>query len=122
MIKLKSLNGINLKVRDYDASFRWYHDHFGFERRYDVEGGVVVGVGDIEIILSPHLDPDAPLADPRTVRCIHTLGFSVTKEEYLKARKEFADDPDLVEFDQAEFASFITADPDDYCVEISYNK
>ena len=122
MIRLKCLNGMNLKVRDLDASFRWYHEHFGFERRYPVEGGVVVGVGDIEIVLSPHDNPDAPLAHPRKLRCIHTLGFQVSEDEFRKARQEFAGDTGIVEFDQPEFASFVTADPDDYCVEISYNK
>ena len=35
---------------------------------------------------------------------------------------EFADDTDIVEFDEPEFQSFITSDPDDYCVEIYYDK
>ena len=122
MIRLTRLNAMNLKVRDLQASLQWYCDHFGFERQYDVEGGVVVSAGNIDLVLSPHDDPAASLADPRKVRCIHTLGFEVSEGEFRKARQEFADDPDLVEFDQPEFQSFITSDPDDYCVEIYFNK
>jgi catechol-2,3-dioxygenase len=122
MIKLKRLNAVNLKVRDLHASLAWYGHHFGFEPRYQVEGGLVVSVGDIELVLSPHDNPDAPLADPRTVRCIHTLAFEISKAELPKLREEFADDGEMIEFDQPEWASIITSDPDGYCVELFYNK
>ncbi len=122
MIRANCLNAMNLKVRDLEASLRWYREHFGFERQYAVEGGIVVSSGGMDLALSPHADPAAPLADPREVRCIHTLGFQVSEVEFRKARQEFAADPELVEFDQAEFESFITCDPDGYCVEIYFDK
>ena len=122
MIKIKCLNAMNLKVRDLEPSLRWYREHFGFECRYEVEGGVVVSAGGIDPVLSPHGNPVAPLADPGTVRCIHTLGFEVSESEFRRARQEFADDPELVEFDQPEFRSFITSDPDGYCVVIYFNR
>jgi catechol 2,3-dioxygenase-like lactoylglutathione lyase family enzyme len=121
MIPLLRLNAMNLKVRDMDASLAWYRRHFGFAPRYAVEGGLVIAVHGIELILSPHDDSTAPLADPRTCRCIHTLGFEVAEDAFAAAKAAFAGE-EMVEFDQPEFASFIVSDPDGYCVEIAYNK
>ena len=122
MIALKRLSSLNLKVRDLATSLRWYRDHFGFERRYNVEGGVVISTEDIELFLSIHNTPAAPLADPLLVRCIHTLGFEVSETAFCEAKRIFSSDPDLVEIDQPDFHSIITADPDGYCVEIYFNK
>jgi catechol-2,3-dioxygenase len=122
MITLLRLNAMNLKVRDLSASLDWYRRHFGFTPRYAVEGGIVIAVNGIELILSLHDDPDAPLADPRTCRCIHTLGFDVTETEFHTAKAEFAGEDEIVEIDQPEFASIIVSDPDGYCVELAYNK
>lgn len=74
------------------------------------------------MVLSPHDNPDAPLADPKKVRCIHTLGFEIPESEFPKLKDEFSEDDDIQEFDQEEFQSIITGDPDDYCVEIYYRK
>ena len=82
----------------------------------------MVGVRNVELVLSPQDHPEAPLADPRKVRCIHTLGFEIPESEFPKLREEFREDPGLVEFDQAEFQSIITSDPDGYCVEVYYHK
>ena len=80
-------------------------------------------LGDIELVLSPHTDPHAPLADPRTVRCIHTLAFEVPESEYEKLHREFEkEDPDIVDIDHKAFRSIIVSDPDGYCVELYYNK
>jgi catechol-2,3-dioxygenase len=122
MIKLICLNAANLKVRDLNASLAWYREHFGFELQYEVEGGVLIAAGKIELVLSPHDDPDAPLADPLLVRCIHTLAFEIPEADFPKLREEFAEDTDLVEIDHPKFASLITSDPDGYCVELFYNK
>ena len=122
MIHIKQMNNVALKVRDLKQSMEWYNKHFGFEFRYEAEGCVVMGVRNVELVLSPHDNPDAPLANPKQVRCIHTLGFEIPESEFHKLRDEFSDDDDIQEFDQAEFQSIITSDPDDYCVEIYYNK
>ncbi|HOS43871.1 MAG TPA: VOC family protein [Armatimonadota bacterium] len=122
MITLTRLNAMNLKVRDLDAALAWYHTHFGFTPRYAVEGGIVIAVNDIELVLSPHDNPDAPLADPRACRCIHTLGFEVSAAEFQAVKAEFAEDADHVEIDQPEFSSLIVSDPDGYCVEVFYNQ
>jgi catechol 2,3-dioxygenase-like lactoylglutathione lyase family enzyme len=122
MIQLQRLNAVVLRVRNLDASLAWYCRHFGFEAQYEVEGGLLVSTGAIELVLSPHPDPDAPLADPLTMRCIQTLAFEIPESEFTNLRTEFAADPDLVELDHPRYHSLITGDPDGYCVELYYNK
>ena len=122
MISIKQMNVVALKVSDLNRSMDWYHRHFGFQYRYKAEGCVVVGVGNVELVLSPHDNPQAPLANPRQVRCIHTLGFEIPESEFHKLRGEFNEDGEMVEFDQEEFQSIITSDPDGYCVELYYRK
>lgn len=122
MIHITQMNVVALKVADLQRSMDWYRKHFGFEYRYEAEGCVVMGVRNVELVLSPHDNLDAPLANPKEVRCIHTLGFEIPQSEFYKLRNEFSDDDDIVEFDQDEFQSIITEDPDGYCVELYYNK
>ena len=122
MIRIKEMNAVALKVSNLDRSMEWYRKHFGFEYRYRAEGCVVVGVRNVELVLSPHDNPDAPLANPTEVRCIHTLGFEIPESEFHKLRDEFSEDTEMVEFDQDEFQSIITSDPDGYCVELYYRK
>ena len=122
MIKAIRLNSVNLLVQDLEKSLEWYNMHLGFERMYDVEGGVLIGRDGVEIVLSPAADPDAPLADPTIHRCIHTIGFEVSQEDLEKVKTEFAEDPDIVEIDHPRFKSFITEDPDGYCIELYVEK
>ena len=122
MIQIRRMNCVALKVADIQRSMDWYREHFGFEYSHDAEGCVVVRTGNTELVLSPHDRPDAPLADPRKVRCIHTLGFEIPESEFGKLKDEFSEDDGLVEIDQDEFQSVITCDPDGYCVEVYYNK
>jgi catechol-2,3-dioxygenase len=121
MIQLKRQNAANLKVRDLDESLAWYHAHFGFEPKYDVEGGILIEVNGIELVLSPHENPDAPLADPCREICIHTLAFEVDRDEFEKIKDEFRDDEDMVEIEHERFRSVITEDPNGYCIELYYN-
>jgi catechol-2,3-dioxygenase len=122
MIHITQMNVVALKVADLQRSMDWYQKHFGFEYRYEAEGCVVMGVRNVELVLSPHDNPNAPLANPKEVRCVHTLGFEIPQSEFHKLRNEFSDDDDIVEFDQDEFQSIITEDPDGYCVELYYRK
>jgi catechol-2,3-dioxygenase len=123
MINIIQMNAVALKVSSLDRSMDWYRRHFGFEYRHKAEGCVVVGVRNVELVLSPHNNPDAPLASPKEVRCIHTLGFEIPESEFQKLREEFRqEDDEMVEFDQDEFQSIITSDPDGYCVELYYRK
>ena len=122
MIHIKQMNGVALKVADLQRSMDWYSRHFGFEYRHNAEGCIVIGVGSVELVLSPHQCPDAPLADPKEVRCIHTLGFEIPECEFHKLRTEFGEDKGIVEIDEEEFQGIITSDPDGYCVELYYRK
>ena len=40
MIKPKKMNAVILAVRDIEKSLAWYKEHIGFERLYDVQGGI----------------------------------------------------------------------------------
>jgi len=122
MIHITQMNVVALKVADLQRSMDWYRKHFGFEYRYKAEGCVIIGIRNVELALSPHDDPDAPLANPNKVRCIHTVGFEIPESEFHKLKDEFQADTDIQEFDQVEFQSIITSDPDGYCVEIYYRK
>ena len=62
MIHIRQMNVVALKVRNLQRSMNWYHEHFGFQYKYDAEGCVVMGVRNVELVLSPHDNPDAPLA------------------------------------------------------------
>jgi catechol-2,3-dioxygenase len=116
MIHAKSIGAVALKVADLAKSQAWYRNRFGFEYRYDVEGGVVVGRGCVEIVLSPTHDPSLPLATAQNSRCIHTFGFEVSEEDLQEARKAFAGEH--VAFEQDTFKSIVVNDPDGYCVEL----
>jgi catechol-2,3-dioxygenase len=123
VIRLKSMNGVALKVADLERSMEWYRRHFGFEYKHGAEGCIVMAVGDIDLVLSPHSNPQATLSDPTKVRCIHTLAFEIPQAEFAKLHREFeAEDDDIVDIDQDEFQSIITSDPDGYCVELYYRK
>lgn len=121
MIRLKRQNAANLKVRNLEESLTWYRQHFGFEIAYTVEGGVLIEVNGIELVLSPHENPEAPLADPRHEICIHTLAFEIDKEDFEKICTEFEEDQDKVIIDHARFQSIIIQDPNGYCIELYYN-
>jgi|APSaa5957512622_1039677.scaffolds.fasta_scaffold165137_2 catechol-2,3-dioxygenase len=115
MLEIKRLNAVNLMVRDLPESLDWYKKHFGFEHKYDVEGGVVIAIGDTELVLSPTPDPKLPLAEPDTSLCIHTIAFEVDKETLENAKSLFEG---ITVISQAEFVSVIINDPNGYCIEL----
>ena len=65
MIHVTQMNVVARKVADLQRSMDWYRKHFGFEYRYKAQGCVVIGIRNVELVLSPHDNPDAPLADPK---------------------------------------------------------
>ena len=83
--------------------------------RYDVEGGVLIGVGDIELVLSPTHDPELPLAEPDTNIRIHTIAFEVDSVTLERAKTLF---PGITEISQSQFTSVILNDPNGYCIEL----
>ena len=71
MIRPKKINAAMLKVRDIDKSLAWYKEHFGFEKLYDVQGGVLIGANGVELVLSQVNDPaQARKADEGKDVCI----------------------------------------------------
>lgn len=109
-------------VRDLNESISWYQRHFGFEEQYAVEGGTLISVGGIELVLSPASDWNLPLANPSDQLCIHTLAFEIDKTEYEKAKGTFASGEEYTEIEHPNFQSIIVNDPNGYCIELYFGK
>ena len=58
MIKPKKMNAVILAVRDIEKSLAWYKEHFGFERLYDIQGGILIGADGVELVLSQVNNPE----------------------------------------------------------------
>ncbi|MFH1614737.1 MAG: VOC family protein [Planctomycetota bacterium] len=123
MIKPKKMNSVILAVRDIEESLAWYKKHFGFEKLYDVPGGILIGTDGVEIVLSQVNDPeDARKADEAKDICIRLFAFEVTPEELERAEKEFQEDADLVRIDHPKYKSCIIDDPDGHSIEMYVDK
>ena len=122
MISLKRINAINLMVRDLEESVSWYRRHFGFEEQYAVEGGMLISVGGIELVLSPTHYQKLPPANPRDHLCIHTLAFELDKADYETAKGAFASGEGYTEIKHPHFQSIIVNDPNGYCIELYFDK
>ena len=123
MIKPKRLNAINIAVRDLTSSLKWYREHFGFERLFDVEGGVVIGADGVELVISQVGDPaNARLVDHAKDICVRIFAFEVTEEDFARIKEEFPRDKDIVEIDHPKYKSYITEDLDGHCIELYVDK
>ena len=123
MIKPKKLNAVTIAVRDLDRSLKWYREHFGFERLFDVEGGVVIGADGVELVVSQVGDPaHAPLVNHAVDVCVRLFAFEVTEEDFARVKDEFPEDKDIVEIDHPRYKSYITEDLDGHCIELYVDK
>ena len=123
MIKPKKMNSVILAVRDIEKSLSWYKKHFGFERLYDVQGGVVIGADGVELVLSQANNPkDARKADEAKDICIRLFAFEVTAEELEQAEKEFPEETDLTWINHPKYKSCIIDDPDGHSIELYVDK
>ena len=119
MIKPKKINSIILAVRNIEKSMAWYKEHFGFERLYDVQGGVLIGADGVELVLSQANNPEkARKADEAKDICIRLFAFEVTPQELERAEKEFPEEADLVRIDHPRYRSCIIDDPDRHSIEL----
>ncbi len=123
MIKPKKMNSVILAVRDIEKSLGWYKKHFGFERLYDVQGGILIGADGVEVVLSQTSDPEnARKADEAKDICIRLFAFEITAEELERAEKEFPEETDLVRIDHPRYRSCIVDDPDGHAIELYVDK
>jgi len=123
MIKLKKMNSAILAVRDIEKSLGWYKKHFGFEKLYDVEGGILIGADGVEVVLSQVKNPEnAGKTDEAKDICIKLLAFEVTQQDLERAEEEFPEDPDLVRLDHPRYRSCIIDDPDGHSIELYVDK
>ena len=123
MIKPKKINSVILAVRDIEKSLAWYKKHFGFERLYDVQGGVLIGADDVELVLSQVNNPEsAGKADEAKDICIRLFAFEVTAEELEQVEKEFPEETDLTWIEHPRYKSCIIDDPDGHSTELYVDK
>ena len=119
MIKPKKMNSVILAVRDIEKSLVWYKEHFGFEKLYDVQGGILIGADGVELVLSQANNPEnARKADEAKDICIRLFAFEVTPEELERAEKKFPEEADLVRIDHPRYRSCIIEDPDGHSIEL----
>ena len=123
MIKPKKMNSVILAVRDIERSLAWYKGHFGFDKLYDVQGGVLIGADGVEIVLSQVNDPEnARKTDEAKDICIRLFAFEVTQQELERAEDEFPEGADLVRIDHPKYKSCILNDPDGHSIELYVDK
>lgn len=123
MLNPKKLNAINIAVRDLDRSLKWYREHFGFERLFDVEGGVVIGADGVELVVSQVDNPaHARLVDHAKDVCVRLFAFEITEEDIARVKDEFPEDKDIVEIDRPKYKSYIIEDLDGHCIELYVDK
>lgn len=123
MIKPKKINSVILAVRDIEKSLAWYNKHFGFERLYDVQGGVLIGANGVELVISQANNPeDARKADEAKDICIRLFAFDVLQEDLERAKEEFPEETDLTWIDHPRYKSCIIGDPDGHSIELYVDK
>ena len=123
MIKPKKMNAVILAVRDIKKRLAWYKKHFGFERLYDVQGGILIGTDGVELVLSQANDPEnARKADEAKDICIRLFAFEITQQDLERAEEEFPEDTDLVRIDHPKYKSCIINDPDSHAIELYVDK
>ena len=123
MIKPKKMNAVILAVRDIEKSLAWYKKHFGFERLYDVQGGILIGADGVEVVLSQANNPkNARKTDEAKDICIRLFAFEITQQDLNTAEEEFPEDADLVRIDHPKYKSCIISDPDGHSIELYVEK
>ena len=123
MIKPKKMNSVILAVRDIEKSLGWYKKHFGFERLYDVEGGVLIGADGVELVLSQVNDPEnARKTDEAKDICMKLFAFEITQQDLEHGEEEFPEEADLVRIDHPRYSSCIIEDPDGHSIELYVDK
>ncbi len=123
MIAPKRLNSVGIVVRDLERSLAWYREKFGFEPLYEVDNGLVMGRGGVELWLAESADPaHARATDGAADICIRLIGFEVSPEDLARARTDFPEDEDLVEIDHPRYRSCIIEDPDGHAIELYADK
>ncbi|MDH4202429.1 MAG: VOC family protein [Phycisphaerae bacterium] len=126
MIHVKRINAVSLVVRDIEKSMDWYREKLGFEKKFDDapnSPSVVIGRGDVELVLRPAENPNATPVNTAEQICIPMLCFEVDAAELDRVETEFAEDADIVKLDDhPQYRSRITEDPDGHAIEFYANK
>ena len=123
MITPQKLNTVGIVVRDLERSLAWYKKHFGFERLFDVDNGVVIGANGVEMWVAQANDPDtAHQTDQAHDICIRLIGFEVSEADLAQVKAGFPEDSDIVGIDHPNYKSCIVTDPDGHAIELFVNQ
>lgn len=121
--EIECLDHIAIRVKDMEASAKWYEKVLGLKRYEVKEWGpfpIFLLAGRTGIALFP-ASTDDPLLDPnsKNVKIDH-FAFSVTKDNFAKARKKYEDLGISYNLqDHHHFHSIYTTDPDGHIVELT---
>lgn len=122
-IALEFLDHVAIRVADMEASAEWYQNVLGLKRYQLPEWGefpIFLLSGKTGIALFP-ADPKDPELDAasRNVKIDH-FAFNVTRENFEKAKKRYAElNLDFNIQDHFYFDSIYTYDPDGHKVELT---
>ncbi|MEN8127037.1 MAG: VOC family protein [Planctomycetota bacterium] len=126
MIHVKRINAVSLVVRDVERSIGWYRRKLGFEKEFDDapnSPSVIIGNGDVELVLRPAKNPNAAHVNTAEQICIPILCFEVEPSELDRVEAEFAEDCGIVKLDDhPKYRSRIIEDPDGHAIEFYANK
>lgn len=143
MIKPKRMNAVMLTVRDIKKSMAWYREHFGFEKLYDVPGGILIGADGVELVLSQaeKSKQSAAYSTEKNVQikkfglevnvqklerpndiAIRLFGLEISADDLAKIEEEFPEDDDIVRIDHPRYQSCIVEDPDGHSIELYIDK
>ncbi len=95
----------------------------GFERLYDVQGGVLIGADGVELVLSQANNPEnARKADESKDICIRVFAFEITQQDLDSAEEEFPEVTVFIWIDHPRYRSCIIDDPDEHSIELYVDK
>lgn len=126
MIHVKRINAVSLVVRDVEKSIQWYREKLGFEKEFDDvpnSPSVIIGNGDIELVLRQAKNPDAAQVNTAEQICIPILCFEVEPAELDRMEAEFPENSGIVKLDDhPKYRSRIVEDPNGHAIEFYANK
>jgi catechol-2,3-dioxygenase len=120
MITPKKLNAVILAVSDLGTSLAWYKQYFGFEKLYDVQGGVLIGSNGVEVVLSEVPSGITKKCDHANEICIRLFAMELTERDFEQVKEEFGED--IVHIDHPRYKSCIISDPDEHSIELYVDK
>ena len=119
LLRIDELDHVAIRVRDVDASARWYSETLGLVRRYDdtdAGGPLMIGTGAANLAL---LQTSETLSDSE--RRLSHIGFRTDRAGFEAGRAALRDAGVDTRFSDHGFCvSLYFNDPDDYVLELTH--